>query len=74
MVAKVINNGTQPAIPVTEEMMRQMGIDAETPLDITVEAGCLVVKRASSATIDASYRKAADEVFDEREDLLRRLA
>jgi len=74
MVAKVICKDSQVAIPVTEEMMRAMGIDADTPLDITVESGRLVVTRAAEPAPDTDFRKAANKVFDERADLLKRLA
>ncbi|MEM6333647.1 MAG: hypothetical protein AAF823_09955 [Planctomycetota bacterium] len=74
MVSKLTRLGDDAAIPVSDELLRQVGIDDSTPLEVRVDDGRIVIERATDTEPDPAFRKAADAVFEERDDLLRRLA
>ncbi|MEO0586852.1 MAG: hypothetical protein AAF078_04350 [Planctomycetota bacterium] len=73
MVGKLKQNDSEFALPVSEEVMREMGIDASTPLDLRVQDGCLIVTKASDAApIDLD--QALREVRARYATMLKRLA
>jgi len=74
MVKNLTKHGNSQALVIDRTIMELMGIDHDTPLELRVSGQNLIVSPVQQVVPDEAFDKAADEVFERYDDMLRRLA
>lgn len=74
MVRNLKKLGNTQALVIDKTMREQLGIDENTPLDVTIADGRLIVTPVNVGVGDDVRQKAIDSAYAQYGDVLQRLA
>jgi antitoxin component of MazEF toxin-antitoxin module len=74
MIKKLSVVGNDVGVLIERPILELLGIDLDTPLEVTTEGRTLMIRAASQAPLVARALRAADELMDAHEETFRKLA
>ena len=74
MVKRLTKTGNSLALVLDKPLLEQLGIDEDTPLEISTNGDVLVVTPVRDRARERKFRKTAEKINRKYEGLFRRLA
>jgi antitoxin MazE len=74
MVKRLTKTGNSLALVLDKPLLEQLGIDEDTPLEISTNGDVLVVTPVRDQARERKFRKAVEKINRKYEGLFRRLA
>ena len=71
---KLVPHGKGFALPIDADLLRELGIDENTPVTVTVEGGRLLIAKAAARATKEQVAAALDNVNREWGGVLKKLA